>query len=128
MRSQRSCSVVCRSKPDQTVERLLEGMIGAETTYNENHPNFIHLVTQYKSNTGEAEVPYLNYAATSYDAVVLIKEGLEKGAIDASAFRDWLYTIKGWEGVGGSLTIDSNGDPESGHIAKVVKNGEVVLK
>lgn len=105
---------------------LTEGMIGAETVYNETHPDTVHFVKTYKELTGETEIPYITYAATCFDAVRLIKEGVTAVGNNAASFKDWLYKVDGWKGSAGSLTIDKNGDPTSGHTPKIVKNGKVV--
>ncbi len=106
---------------------VAEGMIGAETTYNTEHPDYIYFTEKYLTETGEEEVPFPTYASTSFDAVRIIAEGVEEVGYDADAFKTWLYEIDGWEGSAGSLTIDENGDPEAGHKAKVVTNGQTEI-
>lgn len=107
--------------------KLVEGMIGAETSYDEANPDLQYFVSEYKRITGEKEVPYMTYAATCYDAVNLIAEGLKKGGNDADKFKTWLYTVKDWKGTAGNLSIDKNGDPESGHKAKIIQGGKDLL-
>ncbi|MBL4693895.1 ABC transporter substrate-binding protein [Candidatus Gracilibacteria bacterium] len=106
---------------------LVEGMLGAETSYNTGHRDYVYFTEKYKEMTGE-EVPFQTYAATVFDAVRLIDNGLDAVGNDGDAFRDWLYTVQGWEGVAGELDIDSNGDPKAGHKAKVIKNGKSELR
>ena len=54
----------------------------------------------------------------------MIAEGVAAVGNDGDLFRNWLYSIDGWEGVGGSLTIDSNGDPAAGHKPRVIVDGK----
>jgi branched-chain amino acid transport system substrate-binding protein len=105
---------------------LVEGMIGAETTYNTDHEDFEYLVEQYTERTGEAEVPYLTYGSTSYDAIFLLADAFEAVGTDAAEIRDWLYDVDGWEGMSGSLTLDTNGDPMAGHVPQMVKDAETI--
>ncbi len=105
---------------------FVEGMLGAETTFNTDHPGYTKLVNGYKAKTGEAEVPFMTYGATSYDAIHLLAEGIGAVGYDGAKLKDWLYSVNGWEGVAGTLTIDQNGDPEAGHKPRMVQGGVTV--
>ncbi len=105
---------------------LVEGMIGAQTTFNTDHEDYEYLVSAYTEATGEEEVPYMTYGSTSYDAIFLLADAFAEVGTEADAVRDWLYEVSAWEGMAGSLSIDSNGDPEAGHVPQVVEGGTPV--
>lgn len=104
----------------------LEGMLVAEFAFDRSNPEFMALEDTYKEKTGE-DLPYGTYASTSYDAVVILAEALASVGNDADAVKGYLYAIDGRAGLGGSLTIDQNGDPKAGHRLEEVKGGEVVV-
>lgn len=104
---------------------FVEGMIGAEASYNKEHPDFVALVNEYKTLTGEADIKYPAYSATTYDGVMIVVEGLKAYGNNAEALKNFLYSIKDREGLAGKLTIDENGDPLVGHKAEIVKDGKV---
>ncbi|MBI4234808.1 ABC transporter substrate-binding protein [Candidatus Peregrinibacteria bacterium] len=111
---------------------FVEGMIGAEASYEAENADFVAMKNAYIQTTGEKEVPYPSYAATTYDGIILLAEGFKKGAnvkggMEAGAIKDWLYAVKDWAGTAGKLTIDQNGDPMAGHKPKVVKEGKTVM-
>lgn len=99
---------------------LVEGLIGAETGYNADDEGFKYFTAKYQEKKGE-EAPFLAYSAATYDAVYLLKAAIEAVGHDADAIKGWLYNVKDWQGAAGSLTIDANGDPTSGHQPRVVK-------
>jgi branched-chain amino acid transport system substrate-binding protein len=105
---------------------LVEGMIGAQTTYNTEHADYDYLVETYIERTGEAEVPFLTYGSTSYDAVFLLADAFGEVGTSADAIRDWLYEVDGWEGMAGSLILDVNGDPEAGHVPQMINDATAV--
>jgi branched-chain amino acid transport system substrate-binding protein len=106
--------------------KALEGMIFAEPVFDKNNPLFKTFENKYFNLHGEfVNVPPFYYAA-NYDAVYLLAEAIEKNGLDTDKIRDYLYTIENREGVAGTLTIDSNGDPLYEYSVKQVKNGELV--
>ncbi|MBI5412773.1 ABC transporter substrate-binding protein [Candidatus Peregrinibacteria bacterium] len=50
-------------------------------------------------------------ATSSYDAVLIIREAIDKVGEEPSKIKDYLYTIKGRKGLGTNLSFDANGDP-----------------
>lgn len=104
----------------------LEGMLSAEFAYDETHEGFQAFTTRYKEKYNE-ELPYRAYMATTYDAVYIMKEALERSEDDGEVMRDFLYGIQDRKGAAGSLTMDENGDPKAGHVMKTFKNGNVLL-
>lgn len=112
----------------ETIDRypeLFEGLIGAQTSYNAEHPDFVEFNELYEEQEG-VEIAFPTYSSTTYDAVMLLAELIGEVGNDADALRDALYAVDGWEGTAGMLTIDENGDPTSGHVAKVIVDGEVM--
>lgn len=110
---------------DETITKyatLFENGFGAETEYDINHEGFKNVMATYKANHLE-ELPYKNYMATAYDAAYIISEALEAHGNDSEKIKTYLYNIKDRKGAAGNLTIDSNGDPESGHTLKGIKEG-----
>jgi branched-chain amino acid transport system substrate-binding protein len=105
---------------------LAEGMLGAMTAYNAEHPGFIHFSEKYMAENGTDEVPFVVYAATSYDLIMLLAEGIGEVGNDAEALKTWLYGVENWDGTAGSLTIDENGEPGAGHQPRVIENGSPV--
>ncbi len=105
--------------------KTLEGTLTAEFNYDSTNPEFIKLSEKYKTLTG-SELPYGTYASTYYDGIYILKEGLEKVGPDTDKLKDYLYSIKDRKGLAGSLTMDENGDPTSGHQLKTIKEGKVI--
>lgn len=103
----------------------LEGAVGAEASYDRANPVMVTLQETYKAKYNE-NLPYLPYMATTYDGVFILKEAMEAvGTDDTEKIRDYLYAIKDRKGLAGSLTMDSNGDPITGHVLRTVKGGKV---
>lgn len=98
---------------DAAGTKNIEGLVYATPKFDAEWPKaktFLPKAQQLKGS--DLSIPAI--AADAYDAVYLIAEALRQkpdqeptGAI----VKDFLYTVKDWEGVGGKLTIDSNGDP-----------------
>jgi len=80
--------------------------------------------TRYKALTGnEGE----GFAANGYDSMLLINGAIEKcGNEDTSCMRDFLYGTKEYEGSGGTLSFDMNGDVEKPVTLKVARDGKFV--
>jgi branched-chain amino acid transport system substrate-binding protein len=105
---------------------FLEGAVGAETTYDREGAGFKALSERYMKDF-DAELPYPTYMTTGYDAVYLLKDAIESAGDTANTelIRDYLYGVSGRPGLSGSLTIDENGDPLSGHKLRTVRDGAV---
>jgi branched-chain amino acid transport system substrate-binding protein len=90
-----------------------EGIVFATPKFDPNWPKakeFLPKATQLKGS--DLSIPAI--AADAYDAVYLIAEALKQKPEHeptGTIIKDFLYAVKDWEGAGGKLTIDSNGDP-----------------
>lgn len=61
----------------------------------------------------------------SYDNVKLLAEIMKRAGTDTAKIKDELYKIQGYQGMGGVVNMDSNGDNTSAQFQiKVVKNGK----
>lgn len=110
----------------QFVDRL-QGMLFAEFDYDPENEKFQSLEASYMDTYGE-ELVFKGSMQTVYDAVYMIRDAISEVGYDASAIRDWLLAVEGWEGASGVVSLDANGDRESGHVVKTInQNGEVVL-
>lgn len=80
-------------------------------------------VKAYEERYGEAPD---NAAASSYDALWLLKEAIERGGEDTASAREALKAIKEYEGGSSTLSFDENGDVHKEVFIKTVKEGEFV--
>ena len=90
---------------------------------NEVSENFIK---EYKAMFHE--IPD-NFAAQSYDALMIIKDAIEKEGNNSLNIKNYLYNLKNYPGVSGLTSFDKNGDVIKPALLKTIKNGKfVVLK
>jgi len=65
----------------------------------------------YKAKYGEYPTSSTFQAASSYDGLFVIRDAIEHCQdVNTECIRDYLYGLKDWQGAGGSLSIDENGD------------------
>jgi branched-chain amino acid transport system substrate-binding protein len=105
---------------------ILEGALSAEFGVDLENSKFQTMVNNYKAKYG-SEPPYQSYAQTMYDAVYMLKDGLEEEGEDGEALAKWSRSIKNWDGASGKITILESGDRDSGHVPKVIKGGKAEL-
>lgn len=67
------------------------------------------------------------FAANGYDAVYIIKYAIETGGYDGEEIKNALYNLKDFQGVGGFISFDENGDVIMPLSIKAVKNGQFVI-
>jgi branched-chain amino acid transport system substrate-binding protein len=67
------------------------------------------------------------FSAWSYDAVKMFAWAIEQGASTRSEIKDWLYSIKDFKGVSGTLTMNSRGSAAKYVSMFVVKNAKLEL-
>lgn len=63
---------------------------------------------------------------TGYDALKIIIDGYKNGARTGTEFKNYLYSVKDFDGASGLTSFDSFGDVTKEFIFKVVKNKKVV--
>ncbi|HCB35118.1 MAG: hypothetical protein A2W52_04275 [Candidatus Taylorbacteria bacterium RIFCSPHIGHO2_02_49_25] len=102
----------------------MEGALTAEFTADSSNPKFIKLLADYKVKYGTDLLYASSYGPTEYDAVYLIKVGIEAVGNNGEKFAAWSRTVKDWEGASGKTTIGADGDRVGGHTLKVVKDGK----
>lgn len=104
---------------------LVEGILYAEPAFDETRPMSKAYLDKHKARygtLGEGLPPV--YLATTYDAVYVLKEMIEKYSEDTNKIKSGLYSIKNRQGTAGSLTIDQNGDPVFEYVVKTIKDGK----
>ena len=104
---------------------VMEGALTALFTADPNNPKYLELLTDYKAKYGADLLYGTSYGPTEYDAVYIIKAGIEAVGNNGEKFAVWSRTIKDWEGASGKTTIGSDGDRVGGHTLKVMKDGKV---
>jgi branched-chain amino acid transport system substrate-binding protein len=70
------------------------------------------------------------FAAEAYDIVHLIADAVKANPgkpLNGELFRDYLYTVKGYQGASGTITFDKNGDVLKPMAIKVIENGQPKL-
>lgn len=64
------------------------------------------------------------FNALAYDAVYMIKQAIEdQGSADSNAITEGLASLKGFEGVTGTMTIDANHNPEKSAVVIGLTDG-----
>ena len=66
------------------------------------------------------------WAANAYDAAMIVARALDSGASDGKSIRDYLYAVKEYQGVSGTISFDSRGEAIKSVAIKTVKNGNFV--
>ena len=103
----------------------LEGLVGIEQKFDEKVPKASALMAKYRQEAKE-EPPFPGYMAGAYDIVYLLADAIGKYGYDSEKIRDYLYTLKDYDGAVGKITMDSNGDPIMEYAIQQVKNGQLV--
>ncbi len=103
----------------------IEGAIYAEPAFDENAPRAKALLDKLNAKYGDltGSLPPV-YLATQYDAIYLMKEAMEAVGENPEDLKEYLYNVKDRKGTVGTLTIDSNGDPEFEYVVRVIENNE----
>ena len=61
----------------------------------------------------------------AYDIVMLITNALKK-EVSSESIKNYLYTVKNYDGAGGKLTIDKNGDALKDFTFMEIENGKFI--
>jgi branched-chain amino acid transport system substrate-binding protein len=90
----------------------IEGTVYATPKFEANRPKATDFITKAQQYRG-AELTLPVFAANAYDAVHLIADAARANAgteLTGTLVKDFLYSVKEYDGAGGKLTIDENGD------------------
>ena len=85
-------------------------------------PKMREFVARYQAKHGK--VPAI-YVATCYDGYRLLGEALRSGATTGPEIRDFIYKVKNFEGVSGTLNFDQDGQVVWPARFMVVKGGKL---
>lgn len=93
-------------------EKNMEGLVYGTPRFDAERPKAKDFLPRAQQLRG-AELTIPVFAADAYDAVNLIAEAAKAHPdeeLSGTIVKDYLYTVKDYDGAGGVLTIDSNGD------------------
>lgn len=103
-----------------------QGMIFVSDPDVKDNTNKTHLFSEYENRYGRQ--PSFSFAvAVTYDIVYIIKQAVEKAGTDPTKIKDYLYTLKDFNGVMGVYGFNEKGDAVGFTPSlKQVKDGKVV--
>ncbi len=104
--------------------QAMEGAICTAPKFDPNAPKSKQYLSKYAEKFGE-EPSMVAYASSAYDATYMIAEAIKTVGPEPSKIKDYLYTIKDWDGAAGKVSIDSNGDGKMPWTLKIIKNGKI---
>ncbi len=106
---------------------LYEGLVLALPNFDVvNNPKSKAFSDAYNARFNTTVLPYGIYTAESYDAVYIIADGIAKYGYDVEKLKQYLYSINGYDGASGKITIDANGDGVRDYFLKTIKGGKIV--
>ncbi|MCL5010788.1 MAG: ABC transporter substrate-binding protein [Patescibacteria group bacterium] len=88
-----------------------------------NNPQVKDFTQRFKARYQE-EPDYV--AAEAYDSLRLVVAAVEACGLKSECMKDYLLSVKNYQGVSGNLSFDENGDVFYEYSLKTVKNGEFV--
>ncbi|MBI3027755.1 ABC transporter substrate-binding protein [Candidatus Woesearchaeota archaeon] len=103
----------------------LEGLIGIEPKFDDKRAKSAALLSKYKQ-TAKEEAQFPFFTAAAYDAAYLVADAIIKYGYDSEKIRDYLYSVKDYDGAAGKITIDENGDPIMEYSVRQARGGELV--
>lgn len=100
-----------------------EGVFVTSAAFNPDSSEAEEFTTQYRS---EYKTDPDWVSANAYDAVILLAKSIKScgGDQNTDCIRDFLYNTENYNGVGGSLSFDNNGDVVKPVIIKIAKDGK----
>jgi len=105
----------------------VEGTIFTTPSLDETNPELINFNNQYISKHGKdlfLGSDNLWISANAYDATMILKVAIEKGGCSSTEIKNYLYKIKDYQGIGGLISFDENGDVDKPLSVKIIKNGK----
>ena len=101
---------------------LAEGVIFIEPKFNKE--DNLAFWTKYEERYGESPTVF---SVQAYDSFMIVAKIMhDKCGNDSICLKKELYKVKDYQGAGGKITFDENGDVEKEVIIKTIKNGKVV--
>lgn len=79
-------------------------------------------VKEYMKRYGS---PPAVFSYEAYDAARLVLRAMAERKPDGPSIRDYLYTVKDYDGASGRFTIDKNGDAEKSIRIVMIRNGQI---
>lgn len=103
----------------------LEGVIMPQWPYDPvgGTPKMKEFAKRYQDKYGKSPVIYV---ATCYDGYRLLAEALRAGATSGPEIRDFLYKVKNYEGITGTINFDQDGQVIWPARFMVVRDGKLV--
>jgi branched-chain amino acid transport system substrate-binding protein len=98
-------------KSDEFLEEsgsLAEGLVFMIPKFDETKSSLVSVLESYKELYGK-ESPFVFGTATGYDSMMLLYESLSNDIV-GNGLKEDLYSVKDYDGVSGTLSIDENGD------------------
>jgi branched-chain amino acid transport system substrate-binding protein len=112
---------------DPSYSGILEGAIFTQAIFDEENAKTKNFLAEFTNKYGSTEGPLQPvYLATGYDSIFLLGAAITKSGDNPEKVKDYLYTIKNWDGVIKNFSFDQNGDAAMGVEAETVKNGKIV--
>jgi len=66
------------------------------------------------------------YAANAYDAAILVIRAIEEKGYNSDGIKQYLYSIKDFDGASGTITFDRNGDTSQPPKIMIIREGKIV--
>ena len=87
-------------------------------------PELQSFQAKYKEKYGH---PAEAFGVLAYDGLRILGDSMRKCGRNTECIRDYLYNLKGYEGITGIVSFDDHGDVIKDLVLKTVHNGEYVL-
>lgn len=68
------------------------------------------------------------FAAEGYDCIMLLAQGIKscKGVADSNCVKEFLYSVRNYQGASGTISFDKNGDVIKPMAVREIQNGKPV--
>ena len=99
----------------------VEGVVFTKPKFDAEAPQSAAVIAKYKEAYAE-DPEFAAYMTNAYDATMLIAQALEEG----KDIKRFLYDLKEYDGAGGKLTIDQNGDAVKDFQLMIIEAGKFV--
>lgn len=101
-----------------------EGVVYTTPKFDENASVVVDFLQRYREVYGD-DPSIAVVSANAYDAVKLLADGLRQGE-SSDTLKRYLYQVRDYVGVGGTITIDANGDAGKPYQLMIITNGTFV--